>query len=287
VQLEALQQQLAVQMDGTVQAKAVQVKAVQDPPGAARPDASTGALVAQLAAFGQAAAAAAAAAGPLLRPQVLTPPQQVSLTLQESLALQAHQHLVTAWGWKVHIPAPTSAPAAAAAGDAAAGSLMMGTCQVVLLQQVPVLAGVALGAVDLQVSEPGSSAGARSLRPSCVLVHAAAISLHAHELVLHDSRNTNSACLMHPKGAELCTAPGHTNINMRTDASSLLQLYLHQLLEASGSSSQPPPGVLRVLRSKACRSAIMFGDTLSRQQCGELLTQLSGTQLCFMCAHGR
>jgi hypothetical protein len=31
---------------------------------------------------------------------------------------------------------------------------MVGTCQVVLLQQVPVLAGVALGAVDLQVGGP-------------------------------------------------------------------------------------------------------------------------------------
>lgn len=67
----------------------------------------------------------------------------------------------------------------------------------------------------------------------------------------------------------------------------LLQLYLHQLLEAASSSSQPPPGVLRVLRSKACRSAIMFGDALSRQQCEGLLAQLAATQLCFMCAHGR
>lgn len=70
------------------------------------------------------------------------------------------------------------------------------------------------------------------------------------------------------------------------------QLYLHQLLETGGGSSssmahQPPPGVLRVLRSKACRGAIMFGDALSRDQCETLLQQLAATELCFMCAHGR
>jgi len=32
-----------------------------------------------------------------------------------------------------------------------------------------------------------------------------------------------------------------------------------------------PPGVLRVLRSHACRSAFMFGDALEREECEELL----------------
>lgn len=66
-----------------------------------------------------------------------------------------------------------------------------------------------------------------------------------------------------------------------------VQLYLHQLLDTSGSSNQPPPGVLRVLRSKACRSAIMFGDVLGLQQCKDLVQQLAATELCFLCAHGR
>jgi DNA mismatch repair ATPase MutL len=65
------------------------------------------------------------------------------------------------------------------------------------------------------------------------------------------------------------------------------QLYLHQLLETGGSSRQPPPGVVRVLKSKACRSAIMFGTQLSREQCVELVQQLGQTELCFCCAHGR
>jgi DNA mismatch repair protein MLH3 len=66
-----------------------------------------------------------------------------------------------------------------------------------------------------------------------------------------------------------------------------LQLYLHQLLETGGSSRQPPPGVVRVLKSKACRSAIMSGTQLSREQCVQLVQQLGQTELCFCCAHGR
>jgi DNA mismatch repair protein MLH3 len=63
-------------------------------------------------------------------------------------------------------------------------------------------------------------------------------------------------------------------------------MYLHQLME-TGVASTPPPGVLRVLRSKACRTAIMFGQRLSQQQGGQLLRQLSDTQLFWCCAHGR
>ena len=40
-----------------------------------------------------------------------------------------------------------------------------------------------------------------------------------------------------------------------------LQAHLQQLDDTSGSHLLPP-GVLRVLRSKACRTALMFGDTL-------------------------
>jgi hypothetical protein len=42
-----------------------------------------------------------------------------------------------------------------------------------------------------------------------------------------------------------------------------------------------------VLISKACRGAIMFGDTLSREQCQKLLFSLRQCALPFQCAHGR
>ncbi|KAG2490850.1 hypothetical protein HYH03_010768 [Edaphochlamys debaryana] len=65
-----------------------------------------------------------------------------------------------------------------------------------------------------------------------------------------------------------------------------LRLYLNQLGE-SGSAMLPPPAVLRVLRSKACRTAVMFGDTLLPQQREALLAALRGTALWSQCAHGR
>ncbi|KAL4853064.1 Proteasome subunit alpha type-2 [Chlorella vulgaris] len=65
-----------------------------------------------------------------------------------------------------------------------------------------------------------------------------------------------------------------------------LTLYLHQLHDTFGSGALPP-AVVRVLNSKACRSAIMFGDRLQRTQCQELLVDLAQSQLCFSCAHGR
>ncbi|EQC37202.1 hypothetical protein SDRG_05428 [Saprolegnia diclina VS20] len=48
-----------------------------------------------------------------------------------------------------------------------------------------------------------------------------------------------------------------------------------------------PPVILRLLHSRACRSAIMFGDALSQRACELLLEQLSQCRLPFQCAHGR
>ncbi|EFJ41217.1 hypothetical protein VOLCADRAFT_119750 [Volvox carteri f. nagariensis] len=65
-----------------------------------------------------------------------------------------------------------------------------------------------------------------------------------------------------------------------------LRLYLHQLDETGGAGLLPP-AVLRVLRSKACRTAIMFGDHLTPEQCTMLVAQLRDTRLWTQCAHGR
>lgn len=68
-----------------------------------------------------------------------------------------------------------------------------------------------------------------------------------------------------------------------------LRLFLHQLAECGGDAggAGAPPGVLRVLRSKACRSAVMFGDALSRGECAALVARLRLTAMPFCCAHGR
>ncbi|KAK9464245.1 hypothetical protein V1512DRAFT_213702 [Lipomyces arxii] len=48
-----------------------------------------------------------------------------------------------------------------------------------------------------------------------------------------------------------------------------------------------PRPILRLLHSKACRSAVMFGDSLSRNTMNELVSKLAECQFPFQCAHGR
>ncbi|XP_073029392.1 DNA mismatch repair protein MLH3 isoform X2 [Primulina eburnea] len=62
--------------------------------------------------------------------------------------------------------------------------------------------------------------------------------------------------------------------------------FLQQLGDTDGSSTIPP-SVHRVLNSKACRGAIMFGDTLLPSECSLIVEELKQTSLCFQCAHGR
>ncbi|GKV30207.1 hypothetical protein SLEP1_g39048 [Rubroshorea leprosula] len=62
--------------------------------------------------------------------------------------------------------------------------------------------------------------------------------------------------------------------------------FLQQLADTDGSSTMPP-SILRVLNFKACRGAIMFGDSLLPSECSLIIQELKQTSLCFQCAHGR
>jgi DNA mismatch repair protein MLH3 len=48
-----------------------------------------------------------------------------------------------------------------------------------------------------------------------------------------------------------------------------------------------PPGLVDLINSRACRSAIMFNDELSVDDCNALVRNLAGCVFPFMCAHGR
>lgn len=48
-----------------------------------------------------------------------------------------------------------------------------------------------------------------------------------------------------------------------------------------------PKGLLDMLNSRACRSAIMFNDVLIREECGTLIHRLAECAFPFQCAHGR
>jgi DNA mismatch repair protein MLH3 len=51
--------------------------------------------------------------------------------------------------------------------------------------------------------------------------------------------------------------------------------------------SNCPPGIIDMLNSRACRSAIMFNDPLSLEECSSLVKRLSFCAFPFQCAHGR
>ncbi|KAH7635962.1 putative MLH3 protein [Sordaria sp. MPI-SDFR-AT-0083] len=48
-----------------------------------------------------------------------------------------------------------------------------------------------------------------------------------------------------------------------------------------------PEGILELLNSRSCRSAIMFNDELSLEECKSLVLQLAECAFPFQCAHGR
>lgn len=58
----------------------------------------------------------------------------------------------------------------------------------------------------------------------------------------------------------------------------------HAWLQRIGSC---PKGILNLLNSRACRSAIMFNDKLTLEQCQRLMEEVAKCAFPFMCAHGR
>ncbi|KAI9206235.1 uncharacterized protein BJ171DRAFT_499175 [Polychytrium aggregatum] len=73
--------------------------------------------------------------------------------------------------------------------------------------------------------------------------------------------------------------------------SGLIEALLVQIVhgfDAEPSSTHTcPRSLMEVLNSKACRSAIMFGDRLSTSRCVEMVERLKMCKFPFQCAHGR
>ncbi|XP_075655898.1 DNA mismatch repair protein MLH3 [Castanea sativa] len=86
-----------------------------------------------------------------------------------------------------------------------------------------------------------------------------------------------------PTAVTLIAVPNILGVNL-SDVD-LLE-FLQQLADTDGSSTIPP-SVLRILNMKACRGAIMFGDSLLLSECSLIVEELKKTSLCFQCAHGR
>lgn len=77
---------------------------------------------------------------PLLGVQLLSPPARMQLHLRELRGLLQYQQQVQRWGWRASV-----------VGSGADDTGSSGVGATVLLEQAPLLAGVLLGALDLQV----------------------------------------------------------------------------------------------------------------------------------------
>jgi DNA mismatch repair protein MLH3 len=62
----------------------------------------------------------------------------------------------------------------------------------------------------------------------------------------------------------------------------ITSMYLQNLEEGFGNS-QIPQGFKNLLNSMACRSAVKFGDLLTREECQDLITKLSHCDFPFQC----
>ncbi|KAI9336575.1 hypothetical protein BDR26DRAFT_936009 [Obelidium mucronatum] len=111
----------------------------------------------------------------------------------------------------------------------------------------------------------------------------------------NDGDNDNGSKLLKIKNL-----PGSIAVRCIADPSIVKELlleYLAQFEEASGRNSIQlemtratlgcPKGIIHLLNSKACRSAIMFGDELDTSVCKTLVRNLKGCHYPFQCAHGR
>lgn len=85
-------------------------------------------------------------------------------------------------------------------------------------------------------------------------------------LCQHASKYTQYACSI-PK------TPKHVQNEQNSDHSNTLDVMPDQMLD--------------LLNSRACRSAIMFNDVLTRVDCKSLVAKLSECTVPFQCAHGR
>ena len=130
------------------------------------------------------------------------------------------------------------------------------------------------------------SVGERALRPPARLV----LTPHEHAMLRrHRARLAEWGWRLREEGMDARTLmldamPQLQSVDLGERA--MLE-YAQALQDTAGGSTLAPPAVLRVLASKACRRAIMFGDTLSVPQCQALLEELARCEQPLQCAHGR
>lgn len=191
------------------------------------------------------------------------PGVDLQLSSAELRAWFAHQHVVKQWGWDLQLPATDTAADCPAAGESSAAGLVPAPAASVsggsaVLTSTPVVFGTNLTAADLKVflhqlgdrQAGGVSVAAPGNQGSPSEDEARGRSGGRQHAVegkgAHDPRKELRADQLPDSSLPSAAAAGGTNVLL-------------------------PPGVLRVLRSRACRTAIMFGDALLASECEELM----------------
>ncbi|CAH1117325.1 unnamed protein product [Phaedon cochleariae] len=90
----------------------------------------------------------------------------------------------------------------------------------------------------------------------------------------------------------LCLFSKFKDNNFSDTLNKMMQLLIKEIIEhlksTRGVHLKSLPKLLQnVVNLEACRGAIKFGDSLSKERCRKLLVQLSSCDLPFQCAHGR
>ena len=127
------------------------------------------------------------------------------------------------------------------------------------------------GSVEQQRLRPALQLDATTLEGSLLERHADRLRAWGWEL--REARDALTA-VGAPSSVRLVVDAQPLVQSVALGASALFE-YAQALDATAGRSIMPPPAVLRVLASKACRRAIMFGDTLDRVQCQDVLSRLA------------
>ncbi|KAI5242861.1 hypothetical protein E4T43_04538 [Aureobasidium subglaciale] len=120
-----------------------------------------------------------------------------------------------------------------------------------------------------------------------------------YDTTLHKADSPRLRILTLPPGiSERCKASPNLLIELlRTEIHTLAENHTRTLPSTSTTTvtkhgwlkriGSCPKGILQLINSRACRSAVMFNDELTREQCQELVDRVANTAFPFICAHGR
>jgi DNA mismatch repair protein MLH3 len=119
-----------------------------------------------------------------------------------------------------------------------------------------------------------------------------------YDITSHQPEQPRLNILTHPPciSSRLHTSPHLLIELLRTEIHTAIKPNNHTITLTSATNTRHtwlqrigscPRGIISLLNSRACRSAVMFNDKLSKEQCQGLVEKVKETAFPFICAHGR